>query len=51
MAVKTDRETGVLMQQKRAVQPVVWEPQYAPAPCKWWLEQPPRMAWLPWSWK
>jgi len=26
----------------QAVQPIVQPPQYAPAPCKWRLQQPPR---------
>jgi len=28
---------------QQTVRPVVWLPQYAPAPCKWWLKQPPRL--------
>ena len=27
---------------QQALQPIVGPPQYAPAPCKWWLEQPLR---------
>ena len=34
-------------QQKQAVRPVVRPTQYARARCKWWLEQPPKVAWWP----
>ena len=36
---------------KQAAWPVVGPPQYAPAPCKLWLEQPPRaLTFDLWSW-
>jgi len=44
-ARQTSNKTEIILNEpiiKQAVRPVVGPLQYAPAPCKWWLEQPHR---------